>query len=225
MKTSRILCSLSCSLLLAQAACRSGPGIKQPPQPLPVIAVLPFDNQSTDIEASTKVRSAVYNELEKRGYRLAGLDKIDGELKQLGISDGGQLRAVTMEKLHAGIQADLFCYGDVLDFSFKSVVALTQRKVALKLRLASSITGETVFEGSEEGTTSSAGTDAAGNLALNMAGKIFKSVKDGTKRLLSSKPPQQNADITDKIADVDLAQETHEAVLKLIDKFQGRKNR
>ncbi len=193
----------------------------QIPHSQAVIAILPFDNQSTNIEASDKVRSAVYTELKERGYALVGLDTIDDTLKQLGISEGGQLKAVSAEKLRAGIQADLFCYGNVLDFNFKSIVALSQRKVALELRFVRSITGETFFEGSEEGVTASAGTDAAGNLALNVAGKIFKSVKDGAKRLLSSKSSQQNADITDKIADVDLTQETHEAVHKLIEKFQG----
>lgn len=222
MKIRRLIYPFSFGLLLVLAACHSGPAIRQPSRELPVIAVLPFDNQSTDLEAPDKVRSAVYAGLKERGYRLVALDSVDAELKRLGVSEGGQLGAVGLEKLRAWIQADLYCYGDVLDFSFKSVVALSQRKVSLALRLVSA-TGETVLEDSEEGVNSSAGVDAAGNLALNVVGKIFKSVKDGAKRKVSSKP-QQTADATDTIADVDLAQETREAVNKLLDKFPGQKN-
>ena len=209
-------------MLLTLTSCKSGPATTRPPRELPLIAVLPFNNQSTDLDAPDKVRSAVYSGLKERGNRLMALDTVDAELKRLGVSEGGQLGAVGLEKLRAGIPADLYCYGDVLDFSFKSLVALSQRKVSLSLRLVSA-TGETVLEDFQQGINSSTGTDAAGNLALNIAGKLFKSVKDGAKRAVSSKP-QPGTDAVDTIADVDLEQETREAVSKLLDKLPGHKN-
>ncbi len=223
MKNGLTRCLLVLGLALAAAACRSTPEVKAPSADLPLIAVLPFENQSADIEAADKVRNAVYEEFKTRGYRLVELETIDSGLKTLGISEGGQLPALTAEKLGAAIPAEVFCYGNVLEFNFKSVVAVSQKKVALELKLVKAGTVTVLFEGSEEGISSTAGTDAAGRLAFNVVGKIFKSVKSGAKNLVSPGSGQA-ADVTDKLADVDLTRETGDAIRKLLDKYQKSKD-
>ena len=76
-----------------------------------------------------------------------------------------------------------------------------------------------IFEGTENGITSKAGTDAAGDLVIHTAGKIVKSVKEGTKKLLPGQTLKKTADLTDEVADVDLKTETREAIQKLVSKF------
>lgn len=183
------------------------------------IAILPFDNQSNHIEAPGKVRKALFDKLREREYRLVDLKKIDVQLKELGITDGGQLSAITHKQIGQKVPADLLCYGTVVEYGLKSAVAFTQRKVEIKLKLVETKTGKVIFEETETGITSRAGTDAAGDLVIHTAGKVVKSVKESAKKLLPGQALKKTADLTDEIADVDLKNETQEAIQKLIKQF------
>lgn len=210
-------------LLAAHLASGCSPGRKEVQKTIPpfVIALLPFGNQSNDVEASRKVRIALFDEMRSRGFRLVELDGIDASLKELEISDGGQLGSVVLEKIREKISADLFCYGTVIEFGFKSAVALSQRKVEIQLKFADGRSGQWVWEGQEVGVTSRAGTEAAGELAVQTAGKVVKSMKEGAKKLLPGKTLKKAADLTDPVADIDLQAEIRQAIRKLLNRFSN----
>lgn len=184
---------------LASSGCASRP--KRTVSTQAVFAILPFSNQSVNVEAPERVRGALFQEMKKQGYRLIELETMEKPLKNIGISEGGQLSAVHLEALRQQIPADIFCYGDIKDFVFKSAVAVSQRKVTLALKLVEASSGKIIFEGEETGVTTKGGVDGAGDLAMTVAGKILKPFKGGD------------------VADVELKSETREAIQKLLKRF------
>ncbi|MBI4401506.1 MAG: DUF799 family lipoprotein [Nitrospirae bacterium] len=196
-----------------------GPSPASVPEPL--IALLPFVNHSNDVEAPQKVRAALFETMKTRNYRLLELDNIDRSLREVDVTLGAQLRLFDdkRELLYKLVPADVHCYGTVVEFVFKNAVALTQRKVELQLKLVEAKTGEVLFEGQEIGITSKAGLDAAADATINVVGKVTKSVKESAKQLLPGETAKQAADLTDVVADVDLTQETNEAIRKLLARF------
>lgn len=207
------------ALLGCSTAPRASPATESTP-PL-LIAVLPFENHSNDVDAPQKVRTALFEKMNAREFRLLELDKIDSALRNVSVTLGSQLELLEnrREVLNGLIPADVYCYGTVVEFAFKNAVALTQRKVELKLRLVDAKTGAVLFEGTEMGITTKAGLDAAADATLNTAGKVAKSVKDSVKQFMPGETTKQAADLTDVIADVDLTQETSEAIRKLLARF------
>lgn len=182
------------------------------------IAVLPFSNESNDVEAPERVRSALEKELASRGYRLLPRAELDPAMKKLGVFDGAHLKTIPQAALAEELPAGAYCRGTLVDYVFKSVVALSQRRVELRLE-CSDKEGAKLFEGSGVGVLSKAGLDAAADLAMNVGGKVVKSVKDSGKKLLPGQTAKDAADATDKIADVELTEETREAIRKLLLEF------
>jgi hypothetical protein len=206
-----LLASSGCTASLDHATARQ----------IPQIALLPLDNGSNDIGAPQKVRAALFKAMKERGFHLLPLEQIDQGLKEIGITLGGQLNLFDDRRdvLNQLVPADIYCYGAVIDFGFKNAVALTQRKVELKLKLVEARSGQVLFEGQEVGITTRAGLDATADAVLNVTGKIAKTLKDSAKQLIPSEAVQNAADLTDIIADVELIQEMNEAIRKLLDQF------
>ena len=205
-------------LFCAAAACAS-PAKRDPDRGMPLVAVLPMANQSVNIEAPDKVRPVLMEAMMARGYRLVPSPKLDASLKELGFNGGDQLGALDLGRLKAKEPADWYCYGTVEDFVFKSAVALSQKKVTLRLKIVEAASGMIVFDAVESGVTTSAGVQAAGDLALNMVGKVAKAVKNSAKQVMPGQTLKSAADATDQVADVDMGSETREAVRKLMEKM------
>ncbi|MBI4351251.1 MAG: DUF799 family lipoprotein [Elusimicrobia bacterium] len=117
----------------------------------PRVAVLPFDNQSTDVGAADLMRGLAAEGFEKRGYTYLPLETVDGKLSGLGISEGGQLPGLRPAELGAALGADLLCYGDVEDFTFQNLGFVVRKSVILRVKMVSASTGETLYEGKGSG--------------------------------------------------------------------------
>jgi len=117
----------------------------------PRVAVLPFDNQSTDVGAADIMRKLAAQGFEKRGYPYLPLDEVDAKLSGLGVSEGGQLPALKPADIGKALGADLLCYGDVEDFTFQNLGFVVRKSVGLRVKLVSASTGETLYEGSGSG--------------------------------------------------------------------------
>lgn len=145
-----------CAVLLALAcACAGGgaylvsPSLRAAADPR--VAVLPFDNQSTDVKAADIMRGLAAEGFEKRGYSYLPLDAVDGKLSGLGISEGGQLPGLKPAELGVALGADLLCYGDVEDFTFQNLGFVVRKSVILRVRIVSASSGETLYEGTGSG--------------------------------------------------------------------------
>ncbi|MCM2267395.1 MAG: DUF799 domain-containing protein [Elusimicrobiales bacterium] len=117
----------------------------------PRVAVLPFDNQSTDVGAADVMRKLAQENFGRRGYPPLPAEEVDAKLSGLGISEGGQLPGVKPADLGKALGADLLCYGDVEDFTFQNLGFVIRKSVGLKIKLVSAATGETLYEGSGSG--------------------------------------------------------------------------
>ena len=115
------------------------------------VAVLPFDNQTTDVNADEILRRLAEEGFSKRGYAPLAPEDVDSRLSALGISDGGQLPAVKPEELGKALGTDLLCYGDVEDFTFQNLGFVVRKNVRLRVKLVSAATAETLYEGTGAG--------------------------------------------------------------------------
>jgi len=115
------------------------------------VAVLPFDNQSTDVDASEIMRKLAVEGFERRGYPALPRDEVDQKLSLLGVSEGGQLPGVKPADLGKALGAELLCYGDVEDFTFQNLGFVIRKNVTLRVKIISASTGETLYEGSGAG--------------------------------------------------------------------------
>lgn len=149
--------ALACAALLAAAAgCATfKPSVTVAPSlrdwPDLRVAVLPFDNQSTDLNAADVMRKLAAKEFGKRGYQALPLEEVDEKLSGLGISEGGQLPSVKPEEIAKALGADLLCYGDVEDFTFQNLGFVIRKNVVLSVRLLSAASGEVLYQATGEG--------------------------------------------------------------------------
>ena len=117
----------------------------------PRVAVLPFDNQSTDVSAAGIMRGLAAEGFEKRGYQYLALAEVDEKLSGLGISEGGQLPGLKPADIGKALGTDLLCYGDVEDFTFQNLGFVVRKSAILRVKIVSASTGETLYEGSGSG--------------------------------------------------------------------------
>jgi hypothetical protein len=153
MLLSRPLALFAC--LLAAGACAGktaylvSPSLRATADPR--VAVLPFDNQSTDVGAADVMRKLAEENFCKRGYPPLSTEEVDAKLSGLGVSEGGQLPGVKAEDLGKALGADLLCYGSVEDFTFQNLGFIIRKSVKLQIKLVSASTGETLYEGAGSG--------------------------------------------------------------------------
>lgn len=101
----------------------------------PALAVLPFSNQTVDLRAHDYLRLKVFELLAQRGYNVLPLTKIDENLRNHDIEEGGQLNLLVPPKLAAAVEADRILYGDVEEFKVVNVGVFYKRQVRLTLKL------------------------------------------------------------------------------------------
>lgn len=206
--------------LLAAVSC--APQVRKTPgaAALPTIALLPMNSEVVDLSASDFIRERLFEKMQERGFPLVDLKTVDAALIPLGITDGGQLSAVSVEDLRGALDAGILCYGTILDYAFKSAVALSQRRVEVELKMVDAGNGSVLWEDRAYGVQTTAGAGAVGDLALHTAGKLVMGLKDSVKKVLPGRKLRQAADTTDVVADVALKRETDEALDKLLTSLQ-----
>ncbi|MBN1412031.1 MAG: hypothetical protein JW969_14400 [Spirochaetales bacterium] len=79
------------------------------------IAILPFTNDSADVALEKFARQLMFNTLKWQKFEVIELETVDAKLNELGITEGGQLNALSDEDLQNAIPADSFMYGHVID--------------------------------------------------------------------------------------------------------------
>jgi len=116
-----------------------------PGNPIKRLAVLPFKNDTTDVEAPNYVRERLIPALESRLYNVVPVEETDMILReQLGITLGGQLEMATVEKLKEVLQVEGLLYGTIMDFGEVTTGLVNVRKVRGKFEIIDTNT-QTVF--------------------------------------------------------------------------------
>ena len=142
-------------LFILLAGCAAGPKyISKDFQPPKTVAVLPFANETNDVEGPEIVRKHLLNLLPQRGYVPLDEETLDKTLREeFGITDGGQLGSVAAQKLGAALQADGLLYGNLLAFSDLPLGYVRKRTVKADLKLYDSKTGALLWEDQKSWTT------------------------------------------------------------------------
>ncbi|MBI4051069.1 MAG: DUF799 family lipoprotein, partial [Elusimicrobia bacterium] len=105
------------------------------------------------------------------GYSTKPLDQVDSVLKEMGITDGGQLSAFTPQQLGKKLGVDAVVYGELLEFTYKTTGFLNIRQVKARFKMVDALTGETLWEAeglgaNSEGAVSSSAAIQAGLKSL-----------------------------------------------------------
>ncbi len=114
-----------------------------PPQ---IIAVLPFNNQSVDLDAPVIMRYLFNKRLSAVGYNTISLSEIDEKLREMGITDAGQLPTTTLKELGEKLNVDGLIYGDVLDFKYTTLGFYYARTVQANFKLFDSKNEKLLWE-------------------------------------------------------------------------------
>lgn len=105
--------------------------LRKPYSAPPRIAVLPFSNQTNNIEAPALLQILARQGLERGGYAVVPAAEVEAKLKDIGITDGGQLPSKKPEELAAALGASALFYGEVRDFSYVTLGVYQKRSVVL----------------------------------------------------------------------------------------------
>ncbi len=110
------------------------------------IAVLPFDNMSTDLDATPLLRPIVARRLRYKGYRVPDLAAVDETLQEAGVMIAHDVYSFTPRELGDILSVDAVMFGTVTDFSTKYAVLAASVTVQLRLELADCGTGEIIWQ-------------------------------------------------------------------------------
>lgn len=146
------------------------------PQP---IALLPFANSTNSLDGPVLLRALVGKRLSESDYRVTDQAETDRKLRDLGISDGGQLRAVDPVKLGASLGASGLLYGEVIQFGYTNLGVYNKRAVEIRLSLVDGATGARLWESTRKASSTRLGLDRDAiteNLAVGLAEKVVEKI-------------------------------------------------
>lgn len=118
------------SLLLAGCAVKPD-YLRKPYSAPPRVAVLPFANQTNSLEAPVLLQVLARQGLEKGGYAVIPAAEVAARLKEMGITDGGQLSSKKPADIAAALGATALFYGEVREFSYVTLAVYQKRAVVL----------------------------------------------------------------------------------------------
>ncbi|MDT8285623.1 MAG: DUF799 family lipoprotein [Elusimicrobiales bacterium] len=124
------------------------PGFTPPAEP---VALLPFENETVDLAAEDYLYKLAAKRMAARGYSLIQGEPVMEGLKEIGITDAGQMASATPEIIGRAVGAGLLCYGVIEDFTFQNLGFVIRKNVKLRLKLVSAATGEVLYEGTGTG--------------------------------------------------------------------------
>ncbi len=149
----------------------TGCGVKaippDPTNPIKRLAVLPMQNDTTDVNGPNYVRKIMVEHLAKHNYKVIPVEETDKLLRdRIGLTLGGQLMNVPPEKFKEVLDVEGVLFGILMDFKETSVGVYNVRKVRADFKLVRTDTGETFWENGlgvkcEQETSGLAGTGVA----------------------------------------------------------------
>jgi len=146
----KIACFAILILLIALTGCNipHRPMLPSDPRnPLKRVAVLPFKNDTADVDGPLLVRKKMIQALEDHSYVVKDVTETDQILRdQMGITLGGQLDLTTAQKLGETLGVEGVLYGTLMDFDETTTGIINVKKVRGKFKLVNTITGESMWE-------------------------------------------------------------------------------
>lgn len=111
-----------------------------------LLAVLPFDNLSVDLDATPLIRPIVQQRLLYKGYHCLPLDQIDKTLKEKGVMVSHDVYMFTAQELGTILGADALVYGTITEFNKHYAFLYSDIVVGLSLQMIDAKTGEVLWK-------------------------------------------------------------------------------
>ncbi|MBC8415267.1 MAG: DUF799 family lipoprotein [Candidatus Cloacimonetes bacterium] len=172
-------------------------------EPIPV-AVLPFENQTTDIGAAELARLFFVIGMAEKGYTVLEYSKTDSILMSLGLTDGGQLPSISPEELHKELGVQGLLYGTLIDAQYSTYGISKKRKATIKIKLLQN--GTRVWENQVSKSES-----GLGNILNPLAGLVEQVVDKAFEKAFAKYHGHPLEPVIEK------------AVYKLQDKMPGKR--
>lgn len=142
------------------------------------IALLPLENQSLDLRAPELLRDLLDTYLSAANFNLTDVNEAEEKLKEIGIQEGGQLNAVTPQKLGKLLGADALLYGDIETFNNANVGVYASRAVKVRLWLVDAKTGKRLWETEKSKANSELGLSKERAKSILVSGYANKAVEN-----------------------------------------------
>ena len=123
------------------------PKPSDPSNPIKRIAILPIQNDTTDIEGPDYVRNKLVDAFQDRQYNVKPVADVDRLLRdKMGATLGGQLTSVKPKILKDILDVEGVVFGTLMDFDETTTGVYNVRKVRGKFKLVNCLNGETFWE-------------------------------------------------------------------------------
>jgi hypothetical protein len=197
-----------------------------PTNPIKRLAMLPIQNDTTDVEAPNFVREKLASALQKRFYNVQSLEETDRILRdELGITLGGQLGMASVAQLREALQVEGLLYGTLMDYGETTTGLVNVRKVRGKFKIVETNT-DSVFWENGIGIKSQ---DTSGGLLGSLTGAIANAGgddqgvpwvvienKSSNRGLLDGLAAGLTQKLVSKALGVHLVRETDEMIWRLV---------
>jgi hypothetical protein len=143
--------------------------------PIHTVAILPFANESNNVDAPKQIRDLLSKKLSAKFYRVLPIEEVDQTLvDELGITLGEQLEDVTFKEIKLKVVADAYIFGNITHYDQTTSGVLNTNRVRAILKMVKA-DDESVFWVSNLGIKSEARSgDLFGSLA-----SLASAVADG----------------------------------------------
>lgn len=139
--------------------------------PVPTV-VLPFANETTDLAAGGLARLLFALGLQEKGYEVFDVSATDSLLLTIGISDGGQLGAVTTAELQKLFGVDALLYGNILQAEYSTKGFTSKKEVKIGVRIV--LNGTEVWKAEDSHKTGGGLSNPLSGLAKQIVDKTFE---------------------------------------------------
>lgn len=116
------------------------------------VAVLLMENDALDLNAPDMLRAMAYERLRAKGYDGPPLKAVDDRLRGIGVSDGGQLKALKTQDIGQAVGADGLLFGEIETFSNTDLGYVMRKEVKVRLSLVDADSGDTLWQDEESVT-------------------------------------------------------------------------
>ena len=104
--------------------------------PIRTVAILPFANESNNIDAPKQIRDLLRKKLQAKFYKVLPLEDVDQVLlDELGITLGEQLSEVELADLKAKVTADAFIYGNITHYDQTMAGVINTNRVRAEMNM------------------------------------------------------------------------------------------
>ncbi len=145
------------------------------------VAVLPFDNESVDIDSERYMRDEVIKKFVSMGYSPLTSSYVDEKLKEMGISDGGQLKAYKTPEIASKLACRIIVYGTIENYVFQNLGFIVRKKADLYIRAEDGYDSTLLYEGFGSGDDSKIYTnkkEAEAAFVINSGVKLISNISN-----------------------------------------------